>query len=610
MRFFTESGSRLSAVQELRRCLKTQISPVSLTGVSQLHKAQILLTMSQDAPVLAITADESAARLLCEDINFMSGTRTAYPYPAKELNFLEAADISREYEQLRIAALSALCRGSCGVIAASAEAVMQFTLPRNVLEEKTLRIQANSSVSQQQLAAQLVQIGYRRCEQVDAPCQFSVRGAIFDIFPSQELMPVRIEFWGDDIDSISWFEPETQRRTEQTEEILLAPAAEALPDAAQLAEKLTALSKSVRGKQAAKLKEKFQADAEKLANGALLPDIDLYFPLIYDAAASVFDYGFGAVAFCESANVTDALKGIAARYAEDVKLMLEEGMMNRQLAGYYLDPTAVLARAQQIPTCCLNAFMSSANVFSYQRMLSVEAAQTAPWGGSTRLLTEDLQESGIACAIAEEDTEPEAGKVLLTRSGLSGGFDYPDIRFACIAQNKAQSTVLKKRRFKKGQEIRALSEISEGDLVVHAGHGIGRFAGIRKLEMEGIQKDYITIEYAGGDELYVPVTQLDLVSRYIGGKGDGAVKLNKLGSAEWQKTRTNVKKAVKDMAAQLIKLYAARQKAQGFSFDPDDEIQRDFEDRFPFIETNDQLRSTAAAAMSASARQRLHSAQH
>ena len=620
MRFFTDAAERIPALKELRRCMRKQISPVSLTGTSQVHKAQLLLALSQDAPVTAVMADESAVRQLCEDINFMAGARIAYPYPAKELNFLAAAGISREYEQMRITALSALCRGECRVLAVSAEAAMQFTMPKAVLVQRTLRIEHGSTVDQKALTAQLAALGYVRTDQVDAPGQFSVRGAIFDIFSSQNPLPVRIEFWGDEIDSMAWFEPETQRRTETLDNVLIAPAVEALPDAAKLADDLRALAKTLRGKHAEKLKEKFTSDAAKLESGLSLPDIDLYFPLLYggETPATVFDYCTGSIALLETGSLLDAWQGLTARYQEEVKMMLEEGNICRRLAEYYLDANAVLLRAKEKPFCCMNAFLSSTNVFQFQKMLSVEATQNAPWGGSTRILTEDVQElcrrgyrvmvcggtektlpilmqdlqnSGIACALADEDSEAKPGEVLLMRSGLSAGFEYPSVQYACIAQSKAQSTVLKKRRFKKGQEIRALSEISEGDLVVHAAHGIGRFKGIRKLEMEGITKDYITIEYAGTDELYVPVTQLDLVSRYIGGKDDVTVKLNKLGSQEWQKTRTHVKKAVKDMAAELIRLYAAREKAKGFSFDPDDEMQHDFEERFPYIETNDQLRS-------------------
>lgn len=619
MQFFTEAAAKLPAVRELRQALSKGHSPISLTGAAHIHRAQILLAVSQDAPVLAVVPDESAARQLCEDINFMAGERAAFPYPAKELNFLDAAGISREYEQLRITALSALCAGRCRVIAASAEAVMQYTMPKEVLTARTLHIRHGESYDQNALIESLTTLGYLRCEQVDAPAQFSVRGAIFDIYSPQNPLPVRMEFWGDEIDSMAWFEPETQRRTEITDEAEIVPAVETLPDAAALAEKIRQLSKTVRGKHAAELKESLNADADKLESGVSLLNIDRYFPLIYDQSATVFDYFQGGIALCETGSLLDAWQGLQARYTEDVKLMLEDGVLCRQLAEYYLDANTVLSRAKERPLVCMNAFLSSTNSFQFQKMLSIEATQNAPWGGSTRILTEDLQElckrsyrvmvcggtektlpilmqdlqqSGIRCAIAEENSVAEKGEVLLMRSGLSGGFEYPTTGYACIAQSKAQSTVLKKRRFKKGQEIRALSEISEGDFVVHAAHGIGRFKGIKKLEMEGLTKDYITIEYSGGDELFVPVTQLDLVSRYIGGKDDVAVKLNKLGTQEWQKTRTNVKKAVKDMAAQLIRLYAAREKAEGFAFDRDDEIQRDFEERFPYIETADQLRST------------------
>ena len=625
MQFFLEAAEKLPALKELRRCLQKKISPVSLTGVSQIHKAQILLALSEESPVTAIAADESAVRLLCEDINYMAGKRIAYPYPAKELNFLAAAGISREYEQMRISALTALCTGECRVLAVSAEAAMQYTLPKAVLVQRSLRIRTGDTADLSELIRKLLMLGYVRCEQVDAPGQFSVRGSIADIFSPQNLLPVRIEFWGDEIDSMAWFEPETQRRTDAAAEFLIAPAVEALPDPPQLAEHLRNLAKTLRSKNAAKMKEKLMQDAAKLEEGLSLPDIDLYFPLLYvngegaESPATVFDYCTGSIALLETGALLDAWQGIAARYQEEVRLMLEEGTICRKLAEYDLDAAAVLAKTKEHPLCCMNAFLSSTSTFQFQKMLSVEATQNAPWGGSTRILTEDLQElcrrgyrvavcggtektlpilmqdlqnSGISCSVADEASGTKPGEVLLMRSGLSAGFEYPGIQYACIAQSKTQSTVLKKRRFKKGQEIRALSEISEGDLVVHAAHGIGRFKGIRKLEMEGITKDYITIEYAGTDELYVPVTQLDLVSRYIGGKNDVTVKLNKLGSQEWQKTRSHVKKAVKDMAAELIRLYAARQQAPGFSFDPDDEIQHDFEERFPYIETGDQLRST------------------
>ncbi len=620
MRFFTEVCASLRSVQELRRCLQKHISPIAFSGAAHIHRAQILLTLSQDAPVLAVVNDEAAARLLCEDINFMAGRKTARPYPAKELNFTEMTGISREYEQLRIAALSAVASGDCRVLVASAEAALQYTLPPAVLQEHTITLQSGSEYSHEQLITALIGMGYARCDQIDAPCQFSVRGDIFDVFPVQSELPVRIEFWGDEIDSIAYFEPENQRRTDAVDTISIAPAVEAIGDLPQLAEKIKALAATVRGKQAAIVKENLLADAEKLQNGVRIPHIDKYFPLLYDAPATLFSYCRDITVLCEAAAVLETMRGVYQRVHEDVQLLQENGTICRKLSECILEPTAFHTLAEATELVCMSTFFSGASLFRYQKLLSEETLQNAPWGGSTRILTEDLQEllaqryavmvcggtektlpillddlrkSDIPCEIAAEDSMPQAGKVLLCASGLSGGFSYPMAKVACIAQTKAQSTVLRKRRFKKGQEIRALSEIAEGDLVVHASHGIGRFIGIEKLEMEGITKDYIAIQYAGTDSLYVPVTQLDQVSRYIGGKDDNTVKLNKLSSPEWQKTRSNVKKAVKDMAAQLIKLYAAREQAQGFRFDPDDTMQHEFEERFPYAETDDQLRSIA-----------------
>lgn len=176
---------------------------------------------------------------------------------------------------------------------------------------------------------------------------------------------------------------------------------------------------------------------------------------------------------------------------------------------------------------------------------------------------------------------------------FSGGFEYPENKTVLITQGRSLDTTVRRRKKKKtkAEEIRSLADITEGDLVVHSSYGIGRFIGIRKLEFEGITKDYITIQYAGTDKVYVPVTQLDMVSRYIGPRDDSGVRLSKLGSAEWQKTRNNVKRAVKDMAQELIALYAKREQSVGFAFYPDEEMQRDFEERFPYVETDDQLRS-------------------
>ena len=223
----------------------------------------------------------------------------------------------------------------------------------------------------------------------------------------------------------------------------------------------------------------------------------------------------------------------------------------------------------------------------YRMILCAGSEKTLP------IICDDLRDEGISCGLISNGEVPERGRVVLMSGSFSGGFEFPENKTVLITQGRSLDTSAKKRRKKKNkaEEIRSLADISEGDLVVHSGHGIGRFVGIRKLEFDGVTKDYITIQYAGTDKLYIPVTQLDMVSKYIGPRDDSGVKLNKLSSNEWQKTRNNVKRAVKDMAHELIALYAKREKSVGFAFYPDDEIQREFEERFPYVETDDQLQS-------------------
>ena len=271
-----------------------------------------------------------------------------------------------------------------------------------------------------------------------------------------------------------------------------------------------------------------------------------------------------------------------------------------------------------MPCVFADTFMRSNNDIKFKKLINSDCRQTGVWGGNIsnlvdelksfceqdyctvvlagsektlQIIVNDLNEQGIPASLLDKNSEIAPKRVYVRTGSLSGGFDYPDIKCAAITQMKAMTAKRKKTKHKKGEEIKSLSDIAPGDLVVHSMYGIGKFAGIRSLENNGITKDYITIKYAGTDVLYVPVTQLDLVSRYIGPRDDSGVKLNKLNSSEWKKTRSRVKSAVKDMAEELTKLYAQRQTAKGYAFSEDNDWQRDFEERFDYQETDDQLRS-------------------
>lgn len=618
MQFFTATMEQLSAYQELMRARQEGVTPVSFTGVSQIHKAHLLAALSQtSAPVLVITADEAEARRLCDDVNTMLEETAAWVFPAKEVILTPVEGITTAYEHARIGALAALQNGQCKVVAASIEALLQPTLSPEQLREHTILLQRDGTADLSELTRKLTDCGYVRGDSVSGQGQFSVRGDIVDIFPVQLSAPVRLEFWDDTIDTMHYFDPETQRRTDPLDEVLVPPARETLCDPAELAKKIRMLGKSLRIRRADLVREKLYADADHLEAGMIPVHLDKYAPLLWEQPPMLYDYGMEIVCWSEYGAIVESQRGLMAQYQEDCKLLLEEGSLCRGLEGYYQNPAETAAKLdKRFQVYCSN-FLQGGEHVEFQKLLSVQAVQNAPWGGELRQLTEDLQEyssqgyctmlcagsektlpilqqdlqeSGIRCELAEPDSVWRAGVVYLRTGSLSGGFAYPETKTALITQGRALHAGTRRRKqHRRGEEIRTLADIVPGDLVVHTLHGIGRFLGIRKLELEGVTKDYITIQYAGKENLYVPVTQLDMVTKYIGPREDSNVKLSRLSSPEWQKTRSNVRRAVKDMADELLALYAKREKTKGFAFEPDSPEQHDFEARFPYVETEDQL---------------------
>lgn len=621
MQFFTDTFSELPDWQRLCTALEEGELPLCFTGVSAVHRAQLALTMAQrnTPPLLIITGTEAEASRLCSDINAMAGKTAAMAFPARELLFTAAESRSAEYEHERIRTLSALLDGTLRIVAAGIEAVMQPTLPPEILRSARIHLSAGQEIDQKELIGRLVRAGYSRCDTVEGQGQFAVRGSIADIFPVQESQPVRMELWGDEIDTLSYFDPDTQRRTEPLESIRISPAAELLYDPEDLAEKIRNFSAKVRGKQAPKIRQLLEHDTERLEAGLELMNTDKYYALLFRQTL-LTDYVQGPVLLCEYADIHKQAQGLAAQRREDLTVLFEDGVLCRGLDGNILDLPALQSILESRECVYLSQFLQSGERIPFRKIISLDAMQNASWGGEIRqliddlreyadqnyrtvlavgsektlpILEKDLKESGIRCCIAREDDLCPPGAVLLTARQISGGFSYPENRTALIVQTKLHSSRKRRHKHRAGMEIQTLADLHPGDLVVHVLHGVGRFIGIQKMEMEGIAKDYITIQYAGTEKLYVPVTQLDMVSRYIGASDEGTVKLNRLSSPQWQKTCSNVRRAVKDMAEQLVQLYAKREKSVGYAFFPDDEIQRDFEERFPYAETDDQLQSIA-----------------
>ncbi len=624
MKLFGNIFSGLSGYKSILECLKKNISPVSVTGLSHIHRANLVSAMAGNRVMLVVSGTEAEAKKLCDDINMMTGSDSAVLFPSREQVFTPVDSANHEYEYMRLSALARAIHGRCEVICASIEAVMQPVIPPDILISSSIELSEGQTIDRKKLFFELSKNGYQRCEKVEGASQFSVRGSIIDIFPVQFDRPVRIELWDDTIDSIAEFDTDTQRRSDETLKTLeLSAASELLCDGNKLADCLEALIKKVRGKHMELVRERLGSDVQRLRAGEILPHGMKYYSLAYNGLYTVFDYINGAVLFSDYSSIMESANGVMSRFSEDVKILMEEGQLCKGLDNLIAELPQLQILAEK--KCCfyLSNFLQGGEHVDFRRIISFEALQTASWGGELKplmeelsdysergykivlcagssktlpIIKEDLENNGLPCDIANDDSEPRTGRVCLISGGLSGGFEYPEIKCVLIAQGRSmdsKSTRSRRKKKPKAEEIRSLSDITEGDLVVHSSHGIGRFIGIRKLEFDGVTKDYITIQYAGTDKLYIPVTQLDMVSKYIGPRDDTGVKLTKLSSGDWQKKKSNVRRAVKDMAQELIALYAKREQSEGFAFYPDDEIQHDFEERFPYVETEDQLTAIA-----------------
>lgn len=610
-------------VPEYRRLASNIISkpplPAMVTGLSYIQKAHFLAALCDEnieKPLLVLVDAEGVGMRLCDDINTMSGRQCAVLYPAKDLTLTDVDVVSREYEHRRLDVLYRLATGTCEIVVATPEAAAQLTLPRETLLQRTIRLNTGEDISLEELAKALIAAGFSRTDMIEGASQFSIRGSIADIFPINSAKPIRIELWGDTIEQIAYFDPETQRREQDITEIAISPAFEVLfGDKAELYEKITALMKSQRGKRAEQAKKLLSSALERLDGGISLAGTDKFLPLAYDEPETIFNYVRNVI-ICENSAVNETARAVFAQHAEDIQLLFEQGMLCRGLDRFMLSKTEFADIVAEKLSAYLENFARGGNL-RLGLLMSVNTVQTSPWGGEYKLLEEDLssylargysclvyagtekgarnlasdlRDDGFAADYSDSPKKLLAKKIFVTEGTISAGFDYPDAK--CAVFTRTQVTVQKKAKpkRKKGEEIRSLTDISIGDLVVHYAYGIGVFDGVIQLNTQGILKDYIKIKYAGTDILYVPVTQLDLISRYIGTGDAGNVKLNKLNSDQWVKTKAKAKAAAKELASELIELYAKRMKSKGHAFTPDDTLQEEFENHFNYIETDSQIR--------------------
>ncbi|MBE6765319.1 MAG: transcription-repair coupling factor [Ruminococcaceae bacterium] len=621
MRFLDRLFDNVSGYSQLEEAIKEKRLPAAISGTGSIHKAHIVCSLCKKFGTAAmILPDEVECSKAVQDLEAM-GLKVCR-YPVKDISFHPLEGRSREFEQERVETLCRLLAGTCDVVVATPDAAMQLTLSPSQLRARTIALSEGATLDMDNCAQALVAAGYERTDIVEGAGQFSIRGGIVDIFPPDFENPVRAELWGDEIDTLSYFDAETQRRTDRLPELTMFPAAElAVTDTQELAQKLRTLAKSLRGKNADIARERLYREADSMAEGIRPANADKYLPLLCEEKATLFDYlpEGATVVVGEHTAVRERAKQSSARLAEEIKALMEDGMLCRGLTEYAISVGEFNLILEQRGVIYCDTFAHGSFDTPVRMTAAVDARQLPVWDGTVKQLIDDiapmlmrdfavvvlagsyraanalcsdLVNADIPARLGSDSDEPEKGKVIILEGSLSAGMEYPGADTAVITWGRRVTSGKKRKpvKFKKGESIQSLSELSMGDYVVHVTHGIGLFGGIVKIASEGVTKDYIKITYDRGDILYVPVTQLDMVSKYIGSKEDSTVKLSKLGGTDWSQKKQRVRKAVKDIAKELIKLYSERMKADGYPFYPDDDRQRDFELRFEYEETSDQIK--------------------
>ena len=552
--------------------------PAAVTGLSSVHKAQIAAALAHagDRPLVVVCADETEAGRLAGDLETLLGVPALRLY-ARELFVRSGAVASRQWEMARIGALYEMAQGQGRLLVCTAEGLLQKTAPAQRLLDSAITLELGGRWDLSDLTLRLASAGYSRCDQVEGVGQFALRGGILDVYSPLMGEPVRCEFFDDEIDSLGSFDTTTQRRTKNLPSALLLPATELLPD------------------------------TEPVSAFGCLPSDTL-------------------ICLCETGRITERVKGVLFQAKEDTESLLAAGEPNGDLIRLLLSQSEWLSELERFPVCMMEALPTSRYPLNPRTLLTINAKQLSAYGGSldaaagdlehyrsagfgalllcgnaarARNLQRMLQERDLPAALDfEGESLPGPGEIRLAVGALSAGAEYPQLSLAILTEGQLtaafdrKTTVKRPAKKDNRQKLLSYTDLTPGDLVVHSHHGIGRFEGMRKMPVDGVEKDYIKIAYAGGDSLYVPATQLDLVSKYIGGGQDESrpMKLNKLGGTDWTKQKAKAKAAAKDLAKGLIALYAERQRRPGFAFSPDSPWQREFEEAFDYAETDDQLR--------------------
>ena len=631
MKAFQIPLQELQGYDRLQEALKKHKGVIQVSGCIDAVKPHMIHSVNNGSGNrIIVTFHEQKAKELYEEYRFFD-KKTAY-YPAKDILFYQSDIRGNVLTAERINALKMMAEEEECTIITTFDGLMNPMASPEKFIPAVAKIAVGDEVNLEKLTKHLVELGYEKNYQAETMGQFSVRGGIIDIFPLTEENPFRIELWGDEVDSIRSFEPESQRSIENLEEVHIYPACElVLTDEERRAgvdkilkeaEKISAkFRKEMKTEEAYRVKAAAEEFAEETLEYGISAGLDAYLSYFCSERVSLLDYfqKEDTIIFLDETARTIE-RGIATEteFSESMKQRLEKGYILPGQMRELFSCKEILAKINNRKCVALVALDMKKQQLDIKEHIDIQSKTVNPYNNSFELLVKDLNRykkngyrtillsssrtrakrladdlmtEGLNTFYSEDfEHEVKPGEIMTGYGKVKKGYEYPAVKFVVISESDifgGEKKKKKRHRVYEGEKIASFTDLNIGDYVVHENHGLGIYRGIEKIEVDKVEKDYIKIEYAGGGNLYILATQLELIQKFAGAEAKKP-KLNKLGSQEWNKTKTKVRGAVKEIAGDLVRLYAVRQNEQGFAYGPDTVWQREFEEMFPFEETEDQ----------------------
>lgn len=631
MEAFLRPIEEMGIYEEIKKSINSGPGLTGITGCMDAQKPHFMYALSKlRKKKLIVTFQEQRARELCEDYRFYDPNVVFYP--AKDVLFYQSDLRGNALTAERICAQKAIREQEGITIVTTFDALMNTMAEAEKMWKSILTLHPEDSLDLEKVTRQLVQMGYEKEYQVERMGQFAIRGGILDIFPLTEENPARIELWGDEIDTIRSFDPESQKSIETMEKLTVYPACELvltkqeiaegidrlLKEAKQVSEKLR---KEMKTEEAYRISSKAQELAEEWGELSMYAGMDAYLSYFCQERMGLLDYlekEETLILFDEMTRSVEHGKQTEIEFSESMKHRLSMGYIFPGQMRELFSHKEVLGKLNRYACVSLAALDTKANGLSVRGTFGLHVQSVSSYNNRFELLlkdlerykkkgyrvilisgsrsrakrlAEDLLQEGLNAFYTEDyDHSLQAGQILVCYGKIRRGYEYPILQFSVITETDifgAEKKKKKRHRTYEGERISSFSDLSVGDYVVHENHGLGVYRGIEKIEVDKMIKDYIKIEYSGGSNLYILATQLELIQKYAG-KDAKKPKLNKLGGQEWTRTKARVKGAVQEIAGELVELYAKREEQNGFVFGTDTVWQKEFEELFPFEETQDQ----------------------